>query len=114
MKHHKINMQIHHNHNYISTATQTKFLGQIIDDNISWKQHIDQVIKRMSSASYALRFIKYSLPTETLQIIYFAHVHTIMSYGVIFWGNSSSAKKGILTSKENYQNYYQYQTKGLL
>jgi hypothetical protein len=34
MKHYKINMQIHHNHNYVSSATQSKFLGQIIDDTI--------------------------------------------------------------------------------
>ena len=88
MTHYKINMQVHHNHNYISNATQTKFLGLTIDDTLSWKRHIDQVIKRMSSASYTLRFIKYSLPIETLKIIYFAHIH--MSYGIIFWGNSSS------------------------
>ena len=47
----------------------------------------------MSSASYALRQVKYSLPIVTLKIIYFAHIHTSMSYGVIFWGNSLCAKK---------------------
>jgi hypothetical protein len=86
-------MQIHHNHNYISTVTQTNFLGLIIDDTLTWKQQTDQLIKRMSSVSYALRQVKYSLPIETLKMIYLAHVHTIMSYGVIFWGNSSCAKK---------------------
>jgi len=45
MKHYKLNMQIHHNHNYISNATQTKFFGLTIDDALSWKHHIDQVIK---------------------------------------------------------------------
>jgi len=47
----------------------------------------------MSSASYALRQVKYSLPIDTLKIIYYAHVRCITSYGVIFWGNSPSAKK---------------------
>jgi hypothetical protein len=93
-------MQIHHNHNYISSASQTKFLGLTIDDTLSWELHIDQVIKRMSSASYALRFIKYSLPIETLKIIYFAHIHTVMRYGIIFWRNSSSAKKVFLLQKK--------------
>jgi len=41
----------------------------------------------MSTACYALRYVKYSLPIETLKIIYFAHIHIIMSCGVIFWGN---------------------------
>ena len=47
----------------------------------------------MSAACYALRYVNYSLSMETLKIIYFAHIHTIMNYGVIFWGNSSYAKK---------------------
>jgi hypothetical protein len=67
---------------------------------LSWRQHIDQLIKRMSSASYALRYIKYSLPIETLKIINFPHIHTIMSYGVIFSGNSSSTKKVFLLHKK--------------
>jgi hypothetical protein len=24
---------------------------------------------------------------ETLRMVYFAHIHSIMSYGIIFWGN---------------------------
>jgi hypothetical protein len=54
----------------------------------------------MSSACYALRYVKYSLPTETLKIIYFAYIHTIMSYGIIFWGNSSYAKKVFILQKK--------------
>jgi hypothetical protein len=93
MKHYGVNMQIQHNHNYTSNTSETKFLGLITDDILSWEQQTNALIKKMSSVFYALRFIKYSLPIETLKIIYFAHIHTIMSYGVIFWGNSSYAKK---------------------
>ena len=78
MKHYRVNMQIQHNHNYISSTSETKFLGLIIDDTLLWKQHIEQSIKNMSSTFYALRYRKYSLPRETLKIIYFAHIHTIM------------------------------------
>ena len=56
--------------------------------------------KHMSTACYALRYVKYSLPIETLKIIYFAHIHTIMSYGVIFCGNSSYAKKVCIFQKK--------------
>ena len=100
MKHYRVNMQIQHNHNYISNTSETKFLGLIIDGSLTCKQHIEQLIKKMSSACYALRYIKYSLPIETLQIICFAHINTIMSYGVIFWGNSSYAKKVFTLQKK--------------
>jgi hypothetical protein len=56
--------------------------------------------KHMSTACYALRYVKYALPIETLKIIYFAHIHTIMSYGVIFQGNSSYAKKVSIFQKK--------------
>jgi len=93
MTHYKINMQIPHNHNFISNATQTEFLGLTIDDNLLWKLHIDQVIKRMPSGSYALRFIKYSETTKTRKIIYFAHILTIISYSIICWDNYLSSER---------------------
>ena len=92
-KHHMPNLQIQHNHKYISNVTQTKFLGLMLDDTLTWSHHTDLVIKKMSSISYALRQVKHTLPLETLRVIYFAHVHSIISYGVIFWGNSPSAIK---------------------
>jgi len=56
--------------------------------------------KHMSTACYALRYVKYSLPIETLKITYFAHIHSIISYGVIFPGNSSYAKKVFIFQKK--------------
>jgi hypothetical protein len=92
-KHPKANIQIHYNHKYISNVTQTNFLGLTLDDTLTWKQHTDLLIKKMTSVSYALRQVNYSLPIDTLKLIYYAHVHSIMRYGVIFWGNSPGAKK---------------------
>jgi hypothetical protein len=40
----RINMQIQHNHNYLSKTSETKFLGLIIDETLTWKQHIEHMI----------------------------------------------------------------------
>jgi hypothetical protein len=37
MKHYGVNMQIQHNHNYVSNTSETKFLGLITDDTFSWE-----------------------------------------------------------------------------
>ena len=71
----------------------SNFLGLTLDDTLTWKQHIDLLITKMSSMSYALSKVKYTFPIETLKLIYYAHVHSIMSYGVIFGGNSQCANK---------------------
>jgi hypothetical protein len=81
-------------------ATETKFLGLTIDDTLSWKQHIEQVVNKMCSACYALRNIKHIVPVGTLRVIYFAHIHSIISYGIIFWGSSSYASKVFILQKK--------------
>ena len=53
-KHHTVNTQIHHKDEYTSNVTQTNFLGLTLDDTLTWKKHIDLLIKKMSSMSYAL------------------------------------------------------------
>jgi hypothetical protein len=89
----KVNVQIEHSQKFITNTSETKFLGLIIDDILTWTQHIEHLCKKMSSACYALRYVKHSLPVGALKIIFFAHVHTVMSYGIIFWGNSSYDNK---------------------
>jgi hypothetical protein len=49
---------------------------------------MDQLISKLNSAFYVIRSLKSLIPLETLQMIYFSSVHAIISYGVIFWGNS--------------------------
>ena len=93
--------KIHHNHNYISSTTQTKFLGLTVDDSLSWKLHTDQVIKRMSSGSYALRYIKYSVPTETKNNLLCSHSYDFeLRYNLL--DQLLICSRGILTSKENH------------
>ena len=45
--------------------------------------------KRLGSACYVLRAITPDLSTDILKIVYYAYVHSLLSYGIIFWGNSS-------------------------
>jgi hypothetical protein len=95
-----VNTQIKSDQECITNATEIKFLGLTIDYTISWKQHIKQVINKMCSACYALRNIKHIVPTDTLRVIYFAHIHSIISYRIIFWGSSYHANKVFTLQKK--------------
>jgi len=79
----------------------TKFLGLIIDETQSWNQHIDQIATKLCSACYALINLKHIVPQSTLRTIYYTYIHSILSYGVIFWRRSSNFKKIIYFTKEN-------------
>jgi hypothetical protein len=70
-------VQIKHSQINLINVTETKFVGLIIDDTLSWKQHVDQIIKKIFTACYALRNIKYILPSDAQKPIYFARIHYI-------------------------------------
>jgi len=54
----------------------------------------------MCTACYVLRNIKHIVPIDTLRVIYFAHIHSIISYGIIFGGNFSYANKVFILQKK--------------
>ena len=66
-----------------------KFLGLFIDETLTWKSHITYLSKRLGSTCYAIRTIASDLSTDIFKTVYYAYVHSLMSYGIIFWGNST-------------------------
>jgi hypothetical protein len=85
-------LTIGHEDKYVEEAVNLKFLGIQIDNHLNGKNHVDQIIPKLSTACCMVRQIYY-ICNDTLRSIYFAYFHSIASYGVIFWGNSSSSKK---------------------
>jgi hypothetical protein len=81
-------INIGYDNKQIANSTSTKCLGLIIDNMLSWKSHIDWLMSKLSSACYVIRTVKPYMSQETLRIIYFSYVHSVMTYGIIFWGNS--------------------------
>jgi hypothetical protein len=67
----------------------TKFLGLHTGNTLSWETHLLQILHTLSVASYAIRSIKPHVSQEIPKIVYYANFHSSMSYGLIFWGNST-------------------------
>jgi hypothetical protein len=74
-------------------AHQTKFLGLIIADSLLWKAHIDHIMSKLNTAYFVIRTIQPIMSTETLRMVYFAYVHSIISFGIIFWRNQPHSEK---------------------
>ena len=66
----------------------TKFLGLIIDNTLSWKDHIAALTSKLNKACYAIRVKKPFMSVDVVRMIRFFNVHSVMSHGTIFWGNS--------------------------
>ena len=59
-----------------------------ISCTLSWRHHINLVTKKLSTICYLIRNIKPCLSISILKMVYHSLFHSIMSYGIIFWGNS--------------------------
>ncbi|XP_039278717.1 uncharacterized protein LOC120350218 [Nilaparvata lugens] len=75
----------------IGSANEAKVLGVVLDSELSWRPHLDQLKSKLNSAVFVLRTVKKLLDAGTLRSVYFAVFHSLLSYGVIFWGNSTHA-----------------------
>jgi len=74
--------------NQVTNSTSTKFLGLTIEETLSWKWHINQILSRLSSACYAIKVITPLMSEDILKMIYYSYVHSIITYSIILWGNS--------------------------
>ena len=63
--------------------SSTKFLGLIIDNTLSWKDHIAALTSKVNKACYAIIVIKPFMSVDILRMIYFSYVHSVMSYGIV-------------------------------
>lgn len=76
----------------ISTVKETKFLGVWIQDNLKWHSHIGHLIPKLSTSCYAIRILVNSTSLNILKIAYFSYFHSLLAFGIIFWGNSPLAR----------------------
>jgi hypothetical protein len=79
-----LNIQIVVSNSIISNVNATKFLGLMIDKNLSWENHILDLKQRLNRACYAIRATKPIMSQHALKIIYSSYFHSAMSYGIIF------------------------------
>jgi len=76
-------------------------MGLMIDDTLTWVDHIDQLISRVNSACYTVRAM---FTRKALRMLYFPHGHSIISYGIVFLGNTHNSIKMFRMHKK-FENY---------
>ena len=78
-------LHIAYTEKYVEETVNTKLLGLQTDNHINWKHHIEQTIRKLSGACYAVRSMVHIRNTITLKSIYFVYFHSVIKYGII-WG----------------------------
>ena len=65
-----------------------RVLGVIIDNNLSWKHHIDHVVIKISRTVGFICKLRHILPRHTLLTIYRSLVIPYLTYGLMAWGQA--------------------------
>jgi hypothetical protein len=81
-----IDLHVMYKNKGMANTSNTKFLGLTMDNTFSWKNHIDTIVPKLSSACFTVRAVKPFLSQESLRMVYF-YFHSIMTYRLIFWDN---------------------------
>ena len=100
--HHKLNNldskpSVNIGHDSIKQVQHSTVLGVEIDENLSWKKHIENVVKKVTSGIGAMRRIRDFVDRETLSSIYNALIVLILTivvrYGIhLVWGSPADFK----------------------
>ena len=74
----------------IEEKTFTKYLGILIDKNLSWKQHIHYINLKISKGIGILAKMRHFISKSQLRSLYFAFIQPHIKYGLINWGCSAT------------------------
>jgi hypothetical protein len=53
---------------------------------------------------FIMRRLVHILNIETLKVVYYAHFHSMLKYGIILWGNSTTIHKVFIIRKKGTMN----------
>ena len=97
---HQLILQI--NNQTIEQVQATKFLGYIIDEEITWKKHIQYLSNKLSKSIGILKKARKTLYTSTLIQLYYTFLYPYLTAGITLWGkcNKTTFKTLEITHKK--------------
>lgn len=77
----------------IPYSSSVKFLGVWMDENLKWSVHLHNLEMKLSKICFALRILVKASSVESARTMYFAYFHSVLTYGIMVWGNSTKASQ---------------------
>lgn len=63
-----------------------KFVGHVLDDQLTWAGHLEHICKKLASANFALNSSKNFLPLQIRRTIYYSLFDSHITFGNLLWG----------------------------
>ena len=88
--------------NVLNFVDHAKFLGVTIDDKLTFKIHINNIVSKIAKQNGILRKIRHNLPLAARITYYNSHILPHLTYNLIHWGGTNKVhlKPLILVQKQ--------------
>ena len=93
--------KIEFNNQHIKRATHNKFLGVILDENLTWSNHINELCNKLKRLFHIFYNIRNFLVKESIKTIYYSLVHSRIKYGISVYGQSCDIKLKRIQTLQN-------------
>ena len=74
----------------ITPTTHTRYLGILMDQHLSWDQHLKMLKQKLVRANGLLAKVRYYLSPKLLRTLYFSIFESHLIYGCQIWGQHSN------------------------
>ena len=81
-----VSCKLYLNAKEIKKVPTVKFLGVTMDENLTWKPHLQELKKKLASAQGILHRIKDYVPGSALKTLYHSLFESQLTYGITVWG----------------------------
>ena len=86
----------------IERVESIRFLGVILDQNLSWKEHIKHIENKIAKNIGILYKAKPYLNKGSLLSLYFSYIHTYLNYANVAWGSTGRTSLKKLNSQQKH------------
>ncbi len=102
LKYHFTNTVINRdNDTVINRVNHAKYLGLILDESLSWKEHIEALIKQLSKLASSYKIVRHRVKRDNKFNIYFAYTYSRILYGIEVYRTASSELLNKLQIQQN-------------
>ena len=70
----------------VKQSRYVKFLGVLLDENLSWKYHLSELSKKLARTCGMFFKIRHFLPVDVMICLYNSLFSSFLQYGIVVWG----------------------------
>ncbi len=75
----------------LEQVNHIKFLGVFFDNKLSWEYHVTYLANKVAKNISILYKLRNNVPPSTMITMYYSFIYSLLSYGILLWGNSYKA-----------------------